>query len=86
MEPTYKIICFYAQRGKESEVVKTGLSLEDAERHCSRKTTSGPGWFHGFEREDKTDEEIMAETERTLDQMRAIKAVEPRFGVRNYRW
>jgi len=48
---TYKIIRF--RRNSETgevtkRVIKTGLSLHDAEKHCGKEETHGEGWFDGF--------------------------------------
>ena len=45
----YTIVRFRFQG--ESEVVKTGLTLEEAQEHCHREDTHGDGWFDGY-RED----------------------------------
>lgn len=37
---TYKIIRFF-ENGQDKEVIKTGLTLEDAQEHCQREDTSG---------------------------------------------
>lgn len=50
MDETYKIIRFY-QDDRPSEVIETGLTLEEAQEHCQSDTTHGPGWFDGYERE-----------------------------------
>lgn len=63
---TYSIIIFYADLGKENEVLATGLTLEEAQEHCQGSETSsrsatgeearkrtelhGP-WFHGYSEE-----------------------------------
>jgi hypothetical protein len=49
----YIIIRFYAN-GKR-RIMDTGLTLEEAQAHCSRpdtsgKTRSGVRWFDGYER------------------------------------
>jgi len=48
---TYSIIRFYADRDRESEIIETGLSLEQAQEHCGREDTHGPGWFDGYTEE-----------------------------------
>jgi hypothetical protein len=57
---TYKIIRFYQERNKPSRVLRTGLSLEDAQAHCKDPETSSstatdpdePGvWFDGYDEE-----------------------------------
>ena len=46
---TYKIIRF--RMNGENEVIKTGLSLEEAREHCQDEETHGKGWFDGYEGE-----------------------------------
>lgn len=48
---TYKIIRFYREIWKSSEIVKTGLTLEEAQAHCNDPATSGENWFDGYEKE-----------------------------------
>ncbi len=47
---TYTIKRFY-QDNRETEIIATGQSLEDAKAHCSDPDTKGDGWFDGFEEE-----------------------------------
>ena len=48
---TYKIVRFY--KDKDSNVIKTGLTLEEARTHCCQPSTHKSGeWFDGYERED----------------------------------
>ena len=46
---TYKIIRF--RFDGTNKVVKKGLTLQEAQEHCSRKDTSGDGWFDGYTEE-----------------------------------
>jgi len=52
---TYKIIRFQFQGDKE--VIRTGLTLEEAQAHCQRddthggSTDDGSAWFDGYEEE-----------------------------------
>ena len=46
---TYKIIRF--RHRQEKEIIKTGLTLEEAQEHCNREDTHGPGWFAGYTKE-----------------------------------
>jgi hypothetical protein len=32
----------------ETTVVKTGVTLEEAQEHCQREDTHGEGWFDGY--------------------------------------
>lgn len=48
-DETYMIKRFRFNGG--SEVIKTGLTLDEAQEHCNRDDTSGDGWFDGFEKE-----------------------------------
>jgi hypothetical protein len=45
-EPLYKIVRFRFQG--EREVIKTGLTLEEAQEHCQREDTHDEGWFDGY--------------------------------------
>lgn len=45
----YKIIRFFRNNG--SRVVMRGLSLEEAQAHCSNPDTRGSNWFDGYEQE-----------------------------------
>lgn len=46
---SYKIIRFRFKG--ENEIVKTGLTLEEAQEHCNDDDTHGPGWFDGYTKE-----------------------------------
>jgi hypothetical protein len=63
---TYKIMRFYQHRDLRAEVVQTGLTLEQAQEHCSDPETSSStcttpagkartkacgAWFHGYTKE-----------------------------------
>lgn len=45
-EPTYKIVRFRFKG--ENETLVRGLTLEQAQEHCSRDDTHGDGWFDGI--------------------------------------
>ena len=49
----YKIIRFYYPTvGHENEVVRTGLTLEEAQEHCNDPETREEGkWFAGYTKE-----------------------------------
>ena len=50
---TYKIIRFFADSNKSSKVQKSGLTLEEAQAHCSLESTHEDGvWFDGYTKED----------------------------------
>lgn len=51
-DATYRIVRFYKDPDKESEVVEEGLSFDAAKRHCENPATSGSDWFDGFQKED----------------------------------
>ena len=55
---TYKIIRFYApDLNKQKEVIKTGLTEEEAKKHCNDKNTHKDGeWFDGYTSEELKDE------------------------------
>jgi len=46
----YKIIRFF-QYKNEPEVIKTGLTLAEAQKHCQNSDTEGEGFFDGFVKE-----------------------------------
>jgi hypothetical protein len=48
-EATYSIIRH--RFNGNNEVIKTGLSLEEAQEHCQRDDTRGDGWFDGYTEE-----------------------------------
>ena len=48
---TYKIIRF--KNHGNAKVIRRGLSLEEAQKHCRRYDTHGPGWFDGYHEEEK---------------------------------
>jgi hypothetical protein len=49
-EPTYMIIRF--RFDGDNEVVRRGLTLDEAQTHCRDESTHGEGWFDGYEQED----------------------------------
>lgn len=49
---TYKIVRFFKDHDKDSEVIDTGLTLEEAQAHCQREDTHGEGWFDGYTAEE----------------------------------
>jgi len=48
---TYKIVRFFFEDDKPSEIIKEGLTREEAKEHCNDPETQGDGWFDGFEEE-----------------------------------
>ena len=34
-----------------NKVIKTGLTLDEAQAHCRREDTHGDGWFDGYDNE-----------------------------------
>ena len=46
MNKTYQIIRF--RFNGNNKVLKTGLTLEQAQAHCENPETSGNGWFDGY--------------------------------------
>ncbi len=47
-QPTYKVIKFYREEGKSSEVVERGLTLDEAQEICNSASTKGEDWFYGY--------------------------------------
>ena len=52
---TYKIIRFRFNKPSEEISALRGLTLEEAQEHCQREDTSGPGWFDGYTKEQSDD-------------------------------
>ena len=48
-ERTFSIVRFHFKR--ENEIIETGLTLQEAQLHCSDPDTSGDGWFDGYREE-----------------------------------
>jgi hypothetical protein len=46
---TYKIIRFRFEGN--NRVIKRGLTLDEAQAHCQDPSTSGEGWFDGYDEE-----------------------------------
>jgi len=46
----YKVIRFVFDG--VDKIVKCGLTLEEAQKHCRREDTHGDGWFDGYEKEN----------------------------------
>lgn len=53
MANTYKIIRYFYSDSlgdhRRPRVIKRGLTLEEAQAHCSREDTHGDGWFDGYD-------------------------------------
>jgi hypothetical protein len=49
----YMIVRYYRQEGKKNKIIQTGLTLEQAQEHCSLETTKKEGiWFDGYTLQD----------------------------------
>lgn len=50
---TYKIVrhTFDENHPDYMRVIKTGLTLEEAQEHCNDDSTHGDGWFDGYTEE-----------------------------------
>jgi hypothetical protein len=48
---TYKIVRFSQDLDGENKVIKTGLTLDEAQEWCKRDDTHGDGWFDGYTEE-----------------------------------
>lgn len=51
---TYKIVRLYYSIEKKSRTIKRGLTLEQAQTHCSNPKTRKEGeWFDGYDEDKK---------------------------------
>lgn len=54
---TYKIVRMFFAADKDTEVIETGLTLDEAQEWCNRpdtrggSTEDGTAWFDGYEAE-----------------------------------
>ena len=44
----FRVIRFY-QNGRNPRTIKNGLTEQEAQAHCQREDTHGPGWFDGYD-------------------------------------
>lgn len=49
---TYVIVRFYQDINKGSQIIRRGLTLDQAQAHCSSDDTKGDGWFDGYQKEE----------------------------------
>jgi hypothetical protein len=50
---TYSIIrIFHPSLNKSSRIIKTGLTLQEAQDHCGDPSTATDKWFDGYEQEN----------------------------------
>jgi hypothetical protein len=50
-EKTYSIIRFFKEEGKEAELIREGLTLQEAKNQCNNEDTRGEDFFDGFREE-----------------------------------
>lgn len=48
---TYKVRRFFQDERKNTQVIETGLTLEQAQAHCQDPSSKGIGWFDGYDKE-----------------------------------
>ena len=48
---TYRIVRYFREDNITPKTVVRGLTLEQAQAHCSRTDTKGAGWFDGYQEE-----------------------------------
>ncbi len=52
MGELYKIVRIFYEIDKDNEIIKTGLTLKEARKHCRNPNTSKKfKWFDGYEKE-----------------------------------
>lgn len=86
---TYKVIRMY-QGDHPTETIETGLTLEEAQAHCSDPETSSStattaeasertdkfgAWFDGYEDEDRNPAEDAAWADRAREAMTKVEAL-----------
>jgi len=50
---SYSIIRIYhPSLNRPSKIIKTGLTLEEAQAHCSDPSTATDKWFDGYQKEE----------------------------------
>jgi hypothetical protein len=49
---TYRIVRFYNHLVPHKKIIKTGLTLYQAQVYCQNEDSHGEDWFDGYERED----------------------------------
>ena len=47
----YKIVRFFRDENRQSEIIQEGLALDEAQEQCQRDDTHGDGWFDGYSQE-----------------------------------
>lgn len=57
---TYKIVRMY-EDDRPSKTVKRRLTLDQAQEHCRRDDTKGPGWFDGYDYDGPRPKESVLE-------------------------
>jgi len=57
---TFKIVRFY-QDERPRRTIKRGLTKAEAQAHCQREDTHGPGWFDGWTEEIGTTPKVANE-------------------------
>ncbi|KKK76304.1 hypothetical protein LCGC14_2865050 [marine sediment metagenome] len=45
---SYKIIRYYKNANKPKTLIKKGLTLEQAQKHCKKENTHCLDWFDGY--------------------------------------
>ena len=48
---TYKIIRFFKDDNIPNEIIREGLTLQEAQEHCQDEETHGEAFFDGYEQE-----------------------------------
>jgi len=48
---SYKIVRYYSDGRRRAKIMRRGLTLKQAQKHCQNPKTRGKTWFDGYTKE-----------------------------------